>query len=104
MRVFEFFIYIYLLIIYFSCVPGFSNFVFRRSGVPAFRRSGVPAFRRSGVPAFRRSGVPAFQRSGDPAFWRSVFSTSRWPDSREVSSLPVFPHCLHPAAPNRHHL
>ena len=32
-----------------SCVPGFSNFVFR---VLVFRRSGVPAFRHSGVPCF----------------------------------------------------
>ena len=42
--------YLYLLFfqfIYFSCVPCFSNFVFR---VSVFRRSGVPAFQPSGVP------------------------------------------------------
>ena len=50
---FEFFIYIYFFkFIYFSCVPGFSNFVFR---VLVFRRSGVPAFRHSGVPCFSTS-------------------------------------------------
>ena len=32
----------FFLFLYFSCVPGFSNFVFR---VLVFRRSGIPAFR-----------------------------------------------------------
>ena len=51
------FIFIMFYFIHFSCVPGFSNFVFR---VLVFRRSGVPAFRHSSVPCFSTSPMFLF--------------------------------------------
>ena len=71
---------IYFLIIYFSYVPGFSNFVFR---VSVFRRSDVPEFRRSGVPAFRVSVQAVFKEYLN-SFHTFTFKISRWNECHQI--------------------
>ena len=68
-----------------SCVPGFSNFVFR---VLVFRRSGVPAFRHSGVPCFSTS--LNFPRDMSPKSHNAIFSAPRQFNSSYRKSLKIW--------------